>query len=306
MINSLLKIKNIFISLLVVLLLLTGCSQSNNNQTTTNEEPYTEQIQEKISLENIPEYDGKHAYVEINGNVPFFTDEEKSISDTFEEYSPLDELGRCGEAFALVTPELMPTEERGSIGMIKPTGWHTIRYDFVDGKYLYNRCHLIGYQLTGENANELNLITGTRYLNIEGMLPFENMVADYVKETGNGVLYRSTPIFEGDNLLASGVLLEGYSVADNGESIMFNVYAYNVQPGVDIDYRTGDNKESAPQESEPSDTDKEYILNTNSKKFHDPDCSGVDDMSSKNKEDYYGSREELINMGYEPCSRCNP
>ena len=303
--NILYKTKNILISLLIILLFLTGCSQPNNNLIIT-EKPNTGEITEVISLNDIPEFDGEHAYIEINNNVPFFTDEEKAITEVFETYSPLDELGRCGEAFALVTPELMPTEERGSIGMIKPTGWHTIRYDFVDGKYLYNRCHLIGYQLTGENANELNLITGTRYLNIEGMLPFENMVADYVKETGNGVLYRSTPIFEGDNLLASGVLLEGYSVADNGESIMFNVYAYNVQPGVDIDYRTGDNKEGAPQESEPSDTDKEYILNTNSKKFHNPDCSGVDDMSSKNKEDYYGSREDLIDMGYEPCSRCNP
>lgn len=191
-----------------------------------------------ISLDNIPEYSGE-PYIVINNNQPFFA--EKDFSDeSYEYYSELDDLGRCGEAIANIGQDLMPTEKRGSIGSVKPTGWHTVKYDIVDGKYLYNRCHLIGYQLTGENANTKNLITGTRYLNIQGMLPFENMVADYIKETNNHVLYRATPIFEGNNLVASGVLLEGWSMEDNGKSICFNVYCYNVQPGVIIDYVTGD------------------------------------------------------------------
>ena len=228
----------------------------------------------------------------------------------------------------------MPTEERGSIGMVKPTGWHTVRYDdLVDGKYLYNRCHLIGFQLTGENANTSNLITGTRYLNIEGMLPFENMVADYVKETGNHVMYRVTPIFEGSNLLASGVLMEGYSVEDNGAGICYCVYAYNVQPGVEIDYATGESKleESAQPEQPPTvvvpaptptpkpeeqpseepetgnqSSQASYILNTNTKKFHYPSCSSVDDMKEKNKQEFFGSRDEAVAQGYSPCGRCKP
>ena len=193
--------------------------------------------QEYIDLSNIPEYDGQ-PYVAVNGNVPFFEDSELTAM-SFEEYSDLDALGRCGVAVASVGQDIMPTEERGSIGQVKQTGWHTVKYDFVDGKYLYNRCHLLGYQLTGENANEENLITGTRYLNVEGMLPLENMVAEYVEETGNHVMYRVTPIYTEDNLLADGVLMEGYSVEDQGEGITFCVYAYNVQPGVDIDYQTG-------------------------------------------------------------------
>ena len=191
-----------------------------------------------LSQWKIPQYAGE-PYTEINSNIPFFTDDE--INDQpFEEYSPLDELGRCGTAFACVGQDLMPAEERVSIGQIKPSGWHLVKYDCVDGKYLYNRCHLIGYQLTAENANECNLITGTRYLNIEGMLPFENQIADYVQQTGNHVLYRVTPVFEEENLLASGVLMEGYSVEDNGAGIRFCVYVYNVQPGVQIDYATGE------------------------------------------------------------------
>lgn len=193
---------------------------------------------EVISLSEVPEYDGT-PYVVINGNVPFFTEEEKT-SEPFEYYSPLDRLGRCGTTFACISPELMPTEERGSIGMIKPSGWHTIKYDFVDGKYLYNRCHLIGYQLTAENANEQNLITGTRYMNVQGMLPFENEVADYIRDTGKNVLYRATPIFEGQNLVANGVLLEALSVEDDGRGIEFCVFIYNVQPGVEINYSTGE------------------------------------------------------------------
>lgn len=194
-----------------------------------------------VSLEEIPAYSGS-PYVEINDNVPFFTDAEMTES-AFEEYSSLDSLGRCGVAYANVCQELMPTEERGEIGAIKPSGWHTVKYDSVSGKYLYNRCHLIGYQLTAENANEKNLITGTRYLNVEGMLPFENMVADYVEETNNHVLYRVTPMFEGENLLASGVLMEAKSVEDDGAGILFNVYCYNVQPGISINYANGESAE---------------------------------------------------------------
>lgn len=193
-----------------------------------------------VDLENIPQYDGQ-PYIVVNDNVPYFSDAELSTS-SFEQYSDLDSLGRCGAVMASVGQDIMPTEERGSIGQVKPTGWQTVKYDCVDGKYLYNRCHLIGYQLTAENANKKNLITGTRYLNIEGMLPFENMVADYVKETNNHVMYRATPIFSGNNLLADGVLLEGYSVEDKGAGVMFCVFAYNVQPGVTIDYATGESK----------------------------------------------------------------
>ena len=194
-----------------------------------------------VDLSSIPAFDESTPYVVINDNQPFFTEEE--ITDqSFESYGELDGLGRCTIAFACIGIEIMPTEERGSIGTVKPSGWHTVKYDFISGKYLYNRCHLIGYQLSGENANKSNLITGTRFLNIEGMLPFENMVADYVKETENHVMYRVTPIFEGDNLLADGVLIEAWSVEDNGDGICFNIYAYNAQPGVRIDYATGESK----------------------------------------------------------------
>ena len=186
----------------------------------------------------VEEYADK-PYVEMNGNKPEF---DELTTKVFEEYSKLDSLGRCGVAYACVGLEIMPTEERGAIGQVKPTGWHTIKYDIIDGKYLYNRCHLIGYQLTGENANTKNLITGTRYLNVEGMLPFENMVAEYVEETGNHVMYRVTPHFEGTNLLASGVQMEAYSVEDDGKGVCFNVYVYNAQPGIEINYATGDSK----------------------------------------------------------------
>lgn len=191
------------------------------------------------SLEEIPEYDGVAEYVIINNNEPFFNDSDKS-TNSFEKYSELDSLGRCGVAYANIGLDLMPTSERESIGMIKPSGWHTVKYDIINGKYLYNRCHLIGYQLTGENANEKNLITCTRQMNAGTMLDFENEVADYIKKTNNHVLYRATPIFEGNNLVASGVLLEGLSVEDNGAGIKFNVYLYNVQDGIEIDYSTGD------------------------------------------------------------------
>lgn len=198
------------------------------------------QAADSLTVSDIPAYSGS-PYVPVNNNVPFFTDEELT-GDSFETYSDLDELGRCGAAYANIGTDLMPAEKRGSIGKVKPSGWHSVEYDNVEGNSLYNRCHLIGYQLTAENANEKNLITGTRYLNTEGMLLFENMVADYVKETENHVLYRVTPIFEGDNLVASGVQMEGMSVEDKGEGILFHVYCYNVQPGISIDYVTGDSR----------------------------------------------------------------
>lgn len=193
---------------------------------------------ESATLENIPPYTGD-PYVLLDDNQPNFTLDDFTTLP-FEEYSELDVLGRCGVAYANICIELMPTEERGEIGMIKPTGWHTVKYDCVDGKYLYNRCHLIGFQLAGENANKLNLITGTRYFNVDGMLLFENMVAEYVEETGNHVLYRVTPIYEGDDLVARGVQMEAISVEDEGEGICFNVFVYNIQPGVEIDYATGE------------------------------------------------------------------
>ena len=206
----------------------------------------------------------------------------------------------------------MPHKERESIGMIKPSGWKTQRYEEVDGKYLYNRCHLIGYQLTGENANERNLITGTRAMNVDGMLPFENMTADYIKETGNHVLYRVTPVFEGDNLVASGVQMEAESVEDGGEGICFNVYVYNNQPGIEIDYATGESRrveetsETAGGQRTESGEQGSYVLNTNTHKFHRPECGSVSDMKAANREDFEGSREDLLRQGYEPCQNCNP
>lgn len=292
-----------FISAIIVLLaLLTGCGAD------TETDSGNINTQEIISIQDIPEYVGE-PYVSLNGNMPEF-DEADKTSDAFEEYSSLDHLGRCGVVYANIGQELMPTEERGSIGMIKPSGWNTVRYDgLVDGNYLYNRCHLIGYQLSGENANEQNLITGTRYMNVDGMLPFEDMVADYVKETGNHVLYRVTPIFEGDNLVATGVQMEAFSVEDEGAGIQFNVFCYNVQPGIIIDYSDGSSYEDQNYintEGSNQDVAGQYVLNTNTEKFHDPDCSSVADMEDDNKEEYSGSRDDLINRGYSPCGRCKP
>lgn len=258
------------------------------------------------TLKDIPEFSDE-PYVILNDNKPNFTDD--MLSDkAYEFYSELDEFGRCGYTIACVGTEIMPTEERGEIGMIKPTGWHTVKYDVVDGKYLYNRCHLIGYQLTGENANKLNLITGTRYLNMEGMLPFENLIADYVNETGNHVLYRVTPIYDGDNLLATGVQMEGYSIEDDGAEICFNVFAYNAQPYVTIDYATGESRLTGSvsnDSSTPSDEkDVTYIINKNTKKFHLPDCSSVRDTKSQNKKESTLTKEELEKQGYSPCKSC--
>ncbi len=292
-INNLLK--KILISALTISVLLTGCAKSDSTK------PSTLKHEESITLDQIPKYDG-HPFVVINDNEPYFTKDEITTK-SYEFYSDLDSLGRCQYTIASIGKDLMPTEKRGSIGQVKPSGWQTAKYDHVDGKYLYNRCHLIGYQLTAENANEKNLITGTRYLNIEGMLPFENMVADYIKETNNHVMYRVTPIFKENELVARGVLMEGYSVEDQGEGITFCIYAYNVQPDVKIDYKTG--KNSYHPSSKKSENEY-YILNTSTKKFHKPSCSSVSDIEKQNKKEFHGNREELIHKDYKPCGRCNP
>ena len=289
-----------------------------------------------LSYRDVPAFEG-NPYVYVNDGEPTFTDEQRAAEPGHEHYGELDELGRCTAAFAVVGPETQPTEKRGSIGEVRPSGWQMAKYDFVEGKYLFNRCHLLGYQLTGENANERNLITGTRYLNVQGMLPFENAVADYVDATGNHVLMAVAPVFEGSELVARGVHMMAESVEDGGEGVAFNVFCYNVQPGVVIDYGTGESMleedatplpdvsgaESAPdtasegagagEASEKGATGSaegkgttEYVLNTNSKKFHLPSCSSVDQMSPKNREDVEDTRENLIAKGYDPCKRCNP
>lgn len=331
------KLKNTFYPLLLAfVLMLGGCSGTAVSvETTTAYEQTLEtttavpsiassQItltelsaaEKEAVLAAVPEYSGS-PFAVVNNNMPFFSEADLT-TDSFEFYSELDDLGRCGTAYACIGQDLMPTEERGEIGKIKPSGWHTVKYDCIADRYLYNRCHLIGFQLAGENANVKNLITGTRYLNIEGMLPFENDVADYVQSSANHVLYRVTPIFENDNLVADGVLMEAISVEDKGIGILFNVYCYNVQPGVQIDYATGDSHETdktaetaviaeTPAETASTTSDTvTYILNTNTHKFHYPSCSSVDDMKEKNKQVFYGSRDEAIAQGYDPCGRCHP
>ena len=278
----------------------------------------------------MPDFDGS-PYAEINGNRPYFKESEFTTKP-FESYSELDSLGRCGAAFANVCMETMPTGERGEIGMVKPSGWNQAKYDgLIDSNppYLYNRAHLIGWQLSGENANERNLITGTRYLNADGMLPFETKVADYVKKSKGHALYRVTPVFEGNNLLASGVLLEASSVEDRGKGLSFCVYCFNVQPGVKINYADGSSKaaesysvgtasveqkavknKAPPQEQTQgdrlaSDGGTKYIGNRNTKKFHYANCSSVGEMKEKNKVPI-ATRDEAISKGYVPCKRCNP
>lgn len=308
-----------FLSVIIcVCLLLAGCEvvidspvsdhsaasaeQSAVSQRESSASSGTSGLSGGYTTDTVPDFSDS-AYVAVNDNVPYFTPSDYTTT-SFESYSELDALGRCGVAFACVAQDTMPTEKRGSIGSVKPSGWKTAKYDIVDGGYLYNRCHLIGYQLTAENANKSNLITGTRYLNVDGMLPFENMVADYVKETNNHVLYRVTPIFDGNNLVARGVLMEAYSVEDDGDGICFNVYAYNNQPGIIIDYATG---ESRLDENYGTTAEENYyILNTNNHKFHLPTCASVTSMKDANKQEYHGTREELIAKGYQPCSRCNP
>lgn len=286
---------------LLLCLLLTACTAPLAQSPASSTAASTQ----SISADSLPAWDGM-PYVILNGNRPTFTEDELSAI-SFELYSPMDALGRCGMAEACIGIDLMPTEERGSIGQVKPSGWQTVKYDIVDGKYLYNRCHLIGYQLSGENANQENLITGTRYFNVEGMLPFENMVADYVEETENHVLYRVTPVYEGTELVARGVRMEALSVEDGGEGICFHVFIYNVQPGITIDYQTGESQLAPTEEiPTPSVQTATYILNTSSKKFHLPDCSGVVSMKEENKEEYTGDRQSLIDAGYTPCKTCEP
>ena len=281
--------RRVFPLLLLLALLLAGCQGEAAPAVS-------------YDLDQVPAYAGE-PYVVINDNQPFFGEEEYT-TEAFETYSALDGLGRCGTAYACVGEELMPTEARESISSVKPSGWINVEYG---GQYLYNRCHLIGFQLTGENANERNLITGTRYMNVEGMLPFENLVADYVKETENHVLYRVTPVFQGEELVARGVEMEAFSVEDQGEGVYFHVYCYNNQPGISIDYATGESRlASEPAGEDGSGTAETYILNTKSKKFHLPGCSGASDMSPSNREEFAGDRQALLDQGYTPCGICKP
>ena len=302
-----------------------------------------------VSVLDIETYHGL-PFVLVNDNVPSFTLQELTTSP-YLKLSPLDSLGRTGPGMACLGKETLPKESRGQIGNIRPSGWHTVRYDdLIQDKYLYNRCHVLGYQLSGDNATPENLFTGTRYLNSETMVYFENMVASYLNDSGNRhVMYRVTPVYRGDDLVASGVQMEAYSVEDRGEGICFNAYLYNVQPGVEIEYSDGSSRKSsgyapgeavsaaaayrqltggaqsevlkleateAPQEkvaagsrNMPVEAEEEgitYILNTNTKKFHYPECRSVSDMKEKNKKEFTGSRDEVISKGYVPCKRCNP
>ena len=271
-----------------------------------------------IDLSTIPAFSGT-PYVKINGNKPVFSDAELTTK-AYESYSPLDSLGRCQVAIASCGKETMPVdgEERGEISSVYPSGWKQAKYDFVSGTYLYNRAHMIGWQLSAENANEKNLITGTRYMNVDGMLPFENMVADYIRETGNHVAYRITPIYNGNDLVCTGVQMEAYSVEDNGDGICFNVFCYNVQPGVTINYATGESAKSGeplPDSSDkedtgngntPSDGEQSYVLNTKSKRFHYPTCGSVDTIGEGNRADVTDSRADLMIQGYSPCGSCKP
>ena len=286
--------RRVFPLLLLLALLLAGCQGEAAPAVS-------------YDLDQVPAYAGE-PYVVINDNQPFFGEEEYT-TEAFETYSALDGLGRCGTAYACVGEELMPAGERESISSVKPSGWINVEYG---GQYLYNRCHLIAYCLTAENANKKNLITGTRYMNNEGMLPYEEKTARYIDKTNNHVLYRVTPVFEGSNLVASGVLMEAYSVEDQGKGICFCTYCYNVQPGVAIDYATGDshlsgkNNQTSHKSSAKEHASAVYILNTNTKKFHKPDCHSVKQMSSKNRKKYKGLRKKLIKDGYSPCKNCNP
>lgn len=305
----------------------------------SSQEEFANGWEQTFTLNDVPAYSGE-LYTVINDNIPFFP-KSQNATESFERYAELDSLGRCGTACANVGRDLMPTEPRGEIGQVRPSGWHTVKYDGIDGNYLYNRSHLIAYQLAGENANERNLITGTRSFNASGMLPFEEMVGNYVRETDHHVLYRVTPMFRGMNLVADGVLMEAWSVEDNGAGICFNVFVYNVQPGIVIDYATGDsyadtgvsladggsadqNGDTALPDGDSADpvvlpsptvtptpepqesTSADYILNTNTHKFHYPYCDSVQEMAEHNKLPYSGTRDEVIAMGYVPCKRCNP
>lgn len=311
-------------------------TEITTTETTTTEITSEEVIENKtveFSYNDVPEFNN-NSYVEINNNIPFFSDKDLT-KEAFESYSDLDSLGRCGVAFALLGKETMPMKERrGEIGDIKPSGWHTVKYpEIISDNYLYNRCHLIAFQLAGENDNEKNLITGTRYFNVSGMEPFENKVASYIENTNNHVLYRVTPIYNQDDLVATGVLMEARSVEDNGKGLSYCVFVYNYQPGIIIDYQNGDSKvdetyvadnsntsatevtsedkttediETTSEVSTENNVEVTYIINLNTKKFHRPTCSSVNEMNEKNKDYSTLSRDEIINQGYVPCKRCNP
>ena len=340
--KKLLKFKNSLIMMLGVLLCLSGLiscsitidlSTDNNGQVIENSNDTNSSTQNttadssNITIDNIPAYSGDD-YIILNNNIPNFSESDLTTT-SFEEYAPLDDLGRCGVAYSNIGTDIMPTEKRESISSVKPSGWHSVKYDIVEGKYLYNRSHLIGYQLTAENANDRNLITGTRYFNATLMLPYENMVADYIKETNNHVLYRVTPVFEGNNLVATGVQMEAKSVEDNGEGIEFNVFVYNVQPGITIDYATGNsalsdeeinstdssntssasNNNSISSSNKPSSNNttstEETIIRGNSKSkiYH---CPGQRDYENMADSDYlvnFNSEEEAIAAGYRKASR---
>lgn len=304
------KTKKLF-SAVAVLLITAGCGRLFTAEVAQAKEMYGRDytvcsyLRSESGLSfnalDIPEYTGS-PYVDINDDVPFFSDADIT-GEPYELYGDFDALGRCTCAEACVGPETMPEGKRGPIGMVKPTGWHTVKYDGIDGNYLYNRCHLIGYQLTGENANEENLITGTRYLNVEGMLPFENSVAEYVRGTGHHVMYRVTPVFKDSDLLCRGVLMEARSVED--PLVQFCVFCYNVQPGIEIDYATGDSRQETAEETQEA-AEEDFVVNTNTGKFHIPSCSSVEKMKEKNKKEVTCTRDELIEKGYSPCGMCHP
>lgn len=294
--------------------------------TTNTTEAVTEKVEivfpadASLDLTSIPEYSNS-PYVEVNAGKPYF---DVFTDAYFEKYPDLDSLGRCGTVFEMLGPETMPEVEREGIGMIKPSGWHTVKYpELISDLYLYNRCHLIGFQLCGKNADERNLITGTRYMNVEGMLRFEDKTASYIRQSGNHVLYRVTPVFEGSDLVVRGVLMEALSVEDNGSGLSFCVFCYNVQPGIGINYSDGESwvieepVVTEPEVAEPEVIEREipvpeenvgqqYILNTNTKKFHYPYCNSVNQMKEKNKREYTGTRDEVISQGYAACKNCNP
>ena len=275
---------------------------ADTGETSSDQAADSDELSEQFGIGDIPDYSGA-AYVEVNGGSPYFADSELK-AESFEQYSPLDSLGRCGPAIACIGIDLMSTEERGPIGMIRPSGWHTVRYDdLIEDRYLYNRCHLIGYQLTGENANMRNLITGTRYLNTEGMLPIENKVAGYIRRTGNHVLYRATPIFDGDDLVAHGVLIEAMSVEDAGVGITLCAFAFNVQPGITIDYATGDSTRAEAAVTTPEPVADGYIGNKKSLVFHLPTCPNL--PAEKNRV-LFETREEALAAGYRACGNCHP
>lgn len=305
------RLKSLLVIAISLVIFLGGCSL----------ETYPEPNKDSQST-STNSFDGsqKELYQIMDNNQPGFSNKEKHSRDAFEKYSKLDSLGRCQVAFANICKELMPTEERESIGMVRPSGWQTVKYNFVDGKYLYNRCHLIAFQLAGENANERNLITGTRNFNVQGMLPFENQVADYVREKGGHVLYRVTPRYQGNNLVADGVEMEAYSVEDQGKGVRFHVFVYNAEPGVEIDYATGKSRrakatgshgEMAQSAGDTSAHNQEgnsvtYIVNVNTKKFHKTSCNGAKRTKPENKRIVKEPRETLISQGYEACKSCNP